>query len=55
MVSRPPEGIASRELTARFIRTCWIWLGSAITAPSPDADDIESSMPSPINRRSRSV
>ena len=31
MVSVPPSGMASRALTARFIRTCSSWPGSAWT------------------------
>ena len=30
---RPPPGIASRALTARFMMTCSIWLASARMAP----------------------
>ena len=33
MVSLPPVGMASRALTARFMRTCSTWPGSALTGP----------------------
>ena len=35
----PPCGMASRALTARFMITCSIWLGSARTAPSSATRD----------------
>src|SRR5580704_12812320 len=39
MSSRPPSGMASRALTARFIITCSIWLASARMAPRSGEDN----------------
>ena len=48
MVSVPPSGMASRALTARFMRTCSIWPGSALTGPAPAPSAVTSSTSSPI-------
>ena len=50
--SRPPCGIASRALTARFIRICSSCPASAMTAGRAGASFVTSSMSSPISRRS---
>src|SRR5216117_2992357 len=52
MLSRPPPGMASRALTARFRSTCSSWPGSALTAPAPGSSDVTSSTSSPSSRRS---
>ena len=49
-VSRPPCGIASRALTARFIRICSTWPGRRGTEPSVGSIAVSSSMSSPISR-----
>src|SRR3990172_2025346 len=52
IVSFPPPGIASRALTARLTTTCSICPGSAFTLPNDSAENVVSSMSSPISRRS---
>src|SRR4051794_25974201 len=53
---RPPRGIASRALTARFRITCPIWPRSARTRPADGSSAVSSSTSSPIRRASiRSV
>src|SRR5882672_1895510 len=47
---RPPFDMASRALTARFISTCCIWLGSTLTRPVPCTGSTTSCMSSPIIR-----
>ena len=47
---RPPPGMASRAFTARFMRTCCIWLGSTLTRPEPSTGSTDSSTSSPIIR-----
>ena len=51
---RPPWGMASRALTARFMTTCSICPRSAFTRPSPGVGVVRSAMSSPIRRPSRS-
>ena len=51
-VSRPPWGIASRELTTRLTMTCSIWPGSAFTRPRSAAGTTASSTSSPMSRLS---
>ena len=50
MVSRPPPGMASRELTARFTMACSTWFGSALMLPAFPSRLITSSISSPISR-----
>ena len=52
MLKRPPPGIASRALTARFKSTCSSCPGSALTAPAVGSSEVTSSTSSPSNRRS---
>ena len=47
MVRRPPCGIASRALTTRFMITCPIWCGLALTRLRPESSRVRSSMLSP--------
>ena len=51
-VSFPPSGIASRAFTARFMITCSIWPGSALTGLTWGPGKKENSMCSPIRRGS---
>ena len=50
MVSLPPEGMASRALTARFMMTCSICPASARTGQRLGLGTMTRSMSSPIMR-----
>src|SRR5881409_2592462 len=52
MLSRPPPGMASRALTARFRSTCSSCPGSALTVPAAGSREVASSTSSPSSRRS---
>src|SRR5438445_733457 len=52
MTRRPPSGMASRALTARFIRTCSICVGSARTRPSGSSGRKVRTTSSPMRRPS---
>ena len=52
MVTVPPSGIASRAFTTRFMITCSIWPGSALTVPRSGAATVTIRTSSPISRRS---
>ena len=55
MTSRPPPGMASRALTARFTSTCSSWLGSASTGGRPSSTDTLRVTSSPSVRSSSDV
>src|SRR5437667_125345 len=50
MVSLPPRGMASRAFTARFMTTCSICPGSALTRPRPASSAAFKLMSSPKRR-----
>src|SRR5204863_18069 len=49
--SRPPSGMANRELTTRFISICSMWPRSTFTTPMSNASVVIKSTSSPRMRR----